>query len=274
MERVIKGIKGLEYGDALVGLRIELSDGVWDVDNDTLKEVGLTHYDIKDKIRLKLVGDLLISEDEEENGENITDISENQEAKEFLRGKLIEEPWSKMLRGFQMPWKMSLQEFMVDDSWEAIRVERTDEYKNQHNLKQPDGTLWRWGWIGSARSPETAKWNFHKEQVRYALHRGDDVADVALVTYPEYVEVKQLIKEFLSRVSHDGEVIHIKVAPNTVRSFNVKDCPDARYAVRDFVSERELIPQDVPDFDKDWFNLREITCIAIEKYIRENNLFP
>jgi hypothetical protein len=267
----VSSIKGLEYSGELVGLRIFFDNGSWDIGKDDLKGLGLKHFNIADRIKLSLVDELLLSEEEVKTGEYAVDISQDESALFTLRGILDSGEFSESLKGFQLPHQVSLYEFMSDDGWIPKKVDRRDEYKNQHTLTQPDGRDWQGGWIGSARSLDLAKRGFHFNQVMYALHGGKNVADVAVQTYQHLKEAKDFIELIESRtyIKDNTVVIMVNGEP---KYFDVADFPlTNRVSQRGFVRDNGLIGDDIPDASKDsWFTAMEMTCIGISKaYYRE-----
>lgn len=258
-------IVGLEYKYELVGLRFYFNGASWDIDKPTLKSLSIPHFNISKRLVLKESGDVLITEEEELSGVLAHDASSDGVALARIKMLLSEEGYASQIRGFVLPWQISLQEFMVDESWKVVRVApRTDEYKNQHELVQPDGTKWRYGWIGSGRDPYKVKQTFHKEQTSFAVFRGMTVPDAALSTYPMLQRVDSVLKKLLQniRVSSSGEV-SVRTQDGSVVTFPATDFPDARYAQRGFVTERGLLRTDLPNFEDSSFHPRELICISL-----------
>lgn len=258
-------LKGLEYRGELVGLRLITGDTTaWDISKEVLKEWGITHFNIKEKIKLKPYNDLLLSESEAKTGVYAEDISNapliKEKAKELILGKYFE-----LVRGFRLPWQMSLYEFMSDEGWVVQKVDRTDEHRNQHIIYLPDGSAWTGGWIGSFKSLDNAKAGFHANQVYYALHRGEDVSLVALDTYPALQEAYRLIGLIQSRIRASGETLTMEVNGEK-KSFKFQDYVGlARYEERSFVKNEGLVDHDIQGIKDTSLTSVEMTCIAITR---------
>jgi hypothetical protein len=258
----LNALKGLEYRGELVGIRMTTNSGdSWDVGKDVMKEWGMKHFNIEERLELKLHGDLLLSDEEVDTGNHSLDISTNNEIMDSVK-QLLTGPLSGRIKGFQMPWKMSLNEFYMDEGWVPVKVDRTDEYKNQHYMYMPDGSKWSGGWIGKSPSLEKAKLSFHKKQVYYALHRGANVSDVALDTYPALKEAKHCILEIQNRVRISGDTMTVDMNGRQ-QSFHACDYFNLpRYAQRGFVKDNDLVSPELNNIDE-WFSAVEMTCIAL-----------
>lgn len=259
----IHDIKALTYEGRLLGLRFYTNKGIYDADRDSLKNEGILNINIPNRSELKLVGDLLVTDEEINSGKTVIDVSEDEKLKvlvNFLRGK---EKFTHLFK-FQKPYEQSLKTFMEDPYWVPERVERNDEYRNQHVIKQPDGKYWRGGWIGRYRSLELAKEGFHYEQCKWALHRGDDVADEALITYLDLRRAKKYITQVEKSVSFNGDECRVLV-DGVVHTFNLSDFPKDRISQRGFVSEHNLISKNIEGVHL--FDARETVIVGIQRAI-------
>jgi hypothetical protein len=267
----VVSIKGLEYKGELVGLRIFFPNGAWDIGKFDVKGLGFKHFDIAERIQLQEVGELLLSEEEAETGEYAVDVSDDESAMYDARGILDSDRFRDHLKGFQPPHRVSLNELLSDDGWKPKRVDRTDEHKNQHTLTQPNGKDWSGGWIGSAKSLESAMKGFHFNQVMYALHKGAIVADIAVETYQHLKQAKEIIELIESRTYIKDNIVAVMVNGEP-KYFSVDAFPFSnRVEQRGFVRNNDLVGDDIPDASQDsWFTAIEMTCIGITKaYYRE-----
>lgn len=270
----ILNVKALIYDDKLVGLRFITTEGIFDADKESLQEEGVVNINIPNRVELILADDHLLSYDEIENGLVTIDISTNKAILVHLVDSLRHSGFDDVLFQTQQPWEQSLTIFLDDEGWQAVKVDRTDEYANQHYMITPDGTRWRGGWIGSFNSPEQAKRAFHYNQTVLAFHRGDKVAYEALSTYPELKRYMELVEHIKQKVKVDNELISIDVG------FEVKEIPidayptQTRIEQRSFISANQLIPLDAQDIElpSTLFDIRELTAIAIAIRLREHDI--
>lgn len=263
---------GLTYRGEMVGLRIGINDRVWDIDRDSLKrEFGISHYDIKRKLSLTEHNGVLIPVSDKQYGIKSLDMVEDAEMRPFFEWLLHQNPLVKeQMRGFQLPWNMSLNWFMEDEGWEAIRVVRNDEYNNQHELRMPDGRKYPGGWIGKARTPYEAKYNFHYEITKQALFRGDFVADAAILTYPDLTEWRKRILDIVEGFSRwNNFLVYSHGNKETEIPLDIVITP--RYNQRSVVRTYGLLDH-VQTAHKQYksefpYTLLETICVAINHYL-------
>lgn len=266
---LIEDVRVLKYESRLLGLRFFTSDGAFDAEWDVLRKVGIYNINIDNSLQLKPVGDLLLSDEEASTGVLATDISENIEFLTSISGALQNTRFADDLFRVHKPHEIPLQVFMDDEGWVATKVDRTDEYKNQHNLTLPDGSKWRGGWIGSAKSPEIAKRNFHKEECMWSIHRGTLVSDEVLAPYSDLMEVKDVLNRILDTISIEDGQIHMRIGGET-KSLPVSEYPlHSRIEERGVVRENNLISDVVESsFKVGHFDPRELTVIALTIALR------
>lgn len=277
MKYDVTEIKALTYLERLIGLRFNTSEGILDADKTSLTKLGVLNINIPNRVELFLKDDILISQEELDSGITTVDISNDTDKLSNLVESIKEQEGYQHLFIFQKPYEQSLKTFMEDENWETVRIKRNDEYNNQHHIIQPDGNQWRGGWISKNRDSEKAKSNFHYDQVRWAIHRGNKVSEESLLTYPDlkqYIdliaEIKQLYKP---KTDKNGElVISVDTGDEeTVREVYLNKFPEERYNQRTFVTPDLILPflSEVNLIGK-FLDARELSIIAITHIVTEH----
>lgn len=272
----ITTIRTLTFDGRDVGLRFSLEDrSILDADRQSLKEQGVFTITLDDKVELKLLDDILVSEEEIEVGVNATDVSND---KEHL-AKLIEsihlsEKYPHLFE-FKKPYELTLEDFLADEGWIPEKENRSDEHKNQHSILMPNGQYWRGGWIGTARSLYDAKKNFHYDQTRWALHRGESVSDEVLESYPHLKQFNDIITEIKQNIKvhyENSETIQVNI-DGEERLIPLTSFPKTRLEQRRYVMDNELISKQFESFTSKLpsglFDIRELLVIAFIRTISE-----
>jgi hypothetical protein len=274
----VTDVKVLTHDFVLLGLRFTTDRGIVDADKGSLTKFGILNINIPNRVELIPHGNLLVTQEELDSGINAEDVSADEEALKGVVDALSTEA-TEVLTKFQKPYEQSLEMFMADENWIPEKVIRTDEHKNQHHMKLPDGTYYRGGWIGSFRSLEKAKRGFHYDQAKWSIHRGNNVYDEALETYPDLKQYKDLIEQIKQTITiENNETTIIKMQVNNeTKQFPIGDFYEQpRYIQRGFISEHDLLDTELENTKllNTFCNVRELTTIALAQAISEFNNKP
>lgn len=261
-------VKGIQYKGELLGLRFTIKDGrMFDIGREEIRGLGFRQFRISERVELFEEGDLLVTKEEQDTGVLAEDISENPEGLQWVRVLLNKPEIIKKLGGFQLPYEVSLGAFLNDEDWIPVKEERTDEYKGQHSIIMPNGKMFPQGWIGKAKSLDQAKRNFHREQTKLALHRGEDVALAAVESYKDLLKSREYILEVEKRFTFKGNLGTYKHEGYSVQ-FSLDKYPKPRYEQRAFVKKYGLVAQGInKELTESWFDALEITCIALTRLV-------
>lgn len=275
---IVNEVKALVFDNALLGLRFTTDEGVLDTDKESLTKEGILNINLPNRADLIPHDNLLITQEELDSGITAKDVSDQHELLRNLIASL--DPDLKVtLTTFQKAYEQSLETFMADENWQPIRVNRTDEHKNQHHMLQPDGRNYGGGWIGSHRTLEKAKSTFHYEQTLWAIHRGNTVSPEAVKSYPDlkqYTELIDKIKQTIKIENSENPIVTMLV-DNELKSFELSTFKrDPRYELRGFVTENGLqdsVLAETPLLNR-FMDMRELTIVAIIQSISDFKNIP
>jgi hypothetical protein len=260
-------------GSVPVGLRFYTSEGVFDASKESLKPFRVLNVLLPNQLNLKLVQDSLVSQ-EELDGLVVTDASDNPKLLEELLFSVSSHVLAT-LQNFTAPVNQTLAVFLSDSNWKAVRVVRDDEYNGQHNLVQPDGSLWRGGWIGKANSPLQAKALFHYERCLWQTHRGGIPNKEVYAPYDDLVKVIDIIEELQRTFTLENNTLTLTLN-NQFKHVNLSIWPTNVLGQREFVSKHNLVPafkDPITHFDRGntnvIFSSRELIIIAISSFLRK-----
>lgn len=187
---------------------------------------------------------------------------------------------------FKMPWEMSLDEFMKDDSWKAVHANNKDS-KQAHFMLMPNGVNFPGGWTATGASATSAKRSFHEEQIYWRLRRNaSEVSTEAVKAYPNLKQDLENYRKVLNSITVTDDTVSIKVDDET-KDINIEDIPNdyvgrvglfdnkedfplKELGIRSFVDELDLIGKERSNWKTGRWNIREVVGTSIWQKLDEH----
>lgn len=191
-------IQGLSLDDKIIGLRFKTNIGVFDADRESLRKLGVHNLRVPQVEKLRPFGNLLMTEEEFETDLHTEDISDSPKLESIVQALKGSQSHQYMF-SFLRPYEQDVEEFLIS-GWLPEYNQRNDEHNGQHNLYQPDGTMYRGGWIGKGRTFEIVLRKFHYEQCYWFIHKGGTPNPDAIKTYPDLKRYNDIISDIKQKI--------------------------------------------------------------------------
>jgi ddrB-like ParB superfamily domain/P-loop containing NTP hydrolase pore-1/Large polyvalent protein associated domain 38/C-terminal domain on Strawberry notch homologue/N-6 DNA Methylase len=177
---------------------------------------------------------------------------------------------------YKMPWQLSKDAFMADESWKAEHA-GSKEKKKAHYIIKPDGKRYSGGWDAHGNSLKQAKESFHAEQLYWHLRANvEDVSAEAVKSYPDLSLDYKNFKEAKKAVTVDAENLTFTVKTDgKSQTFKIKDYPTDLVSLseeggsRTFVAKHKLVGTQRGKWKKGRWDIQEVVVNAIYQKIND-----